>query len=158
MKGVNLDLTPDGRLVGIEILDTKKKMANDVSPLQSNLLLLKIVYNSHMIGNSEVAILHRVFYDAGGLFHQENKENLENIFPWLSGVIMLKSVNGLPDQNVEGSFSPNPINKWLYRDLLFVFAEVGDEGIPAVSRGRFSSRDQPRRSHSRRTCWVISFN
>jgi len=95
------------------ILDTKKKMVNIVGPLQSNLLLLQIENEYPMTGNSEVAILHRVFYDAGGLFHQENKENL---FPWLSGVIMLKSGIGLPDQSVEGSFFINPINKEIVKN------------------------------------------
>ena len=133
---------PDQRVIELrkrikkKITKTKKKMVNTVGPLQSNLLLLQIENVYPMIGNSEVAILHRVFYDTGGLFYQENKENLGNIFPWLNGVIILKSGIGLSDQNVEGLFFPNPINIEFEKNhpILFnkiVNNQVGQSGEPS---------------------------
>ena len=110
---------PDQRVIELrkrikkKISATKKKMVNNIGPSQSNLLLLQI--DGYFITTANIE--YSVFYSAVGLFQP-------NPLHRLNGIIILKSGIGLPDQSVEGSFFPNPINKEIVKNHPILFNKI----------------------------------
>jgi len=96
-----------------KISETKKKMINNIGPLQSNILLLQI--DSYYTTTENIE--YNVFRGVDGLFQT-------NQFPWLSGVIILKSGIDLPDHDIEGSLFINPLNKEIVEKHPILFSKI----------------------------------